>query len=338
MKIPPFKIDEYIGKIADEKIAGCLVYGPEASLVNYRFNLIAKKIAPDLTDPFLVSDINKDRLSESKSLLVDEFFSFSMMGGRKLIMAKNIDALIGPSIKGLFEDADYASKSDNFILIQGGDLDKSSILRKSCENNANFATIACYEDNEVVIKRFIFEELNKREVKFDRNVVDLFLEKFGKNRQIILSEIEKILAFLGDDKNLEIELVERLTASESDISANEFVMSFASKKYNISLTQLEKLFRNNVEPIMLMRFLSNYFQKLYNAKAQISSGKCNFDEAVKNQRLFFKVEDAFKEHLKSSSLKNLIRKLQIFEELESKMKSGQMPPRLLMTNFIQKFL
>ena len=60
MKIPPFKIDEYIAKISDEKIAGCLVYGPESSLTNYRFDLISKKIVTDLSDPFLVSNLGKD--------------------------------------------------------------------------------------------------------------------------------------------------------------------------------------------------------------------------------------------------------------------------------------
>lgn len=84
MKIPPFQIENYIQKIAAEKIAGCLLFGPEAALVNYRFNLIAKKIAPDLSDPFLVTNISKEKLVEDKAILGDEFFSYSMLGGRKI--------------------------------------------------------------------------------------------------------------------------------------------------------------------------------------------------------------------------------------------------------------
>lgn len=337
MKVPPFKIDSYIKNIDQEKIAGCLVFGPESSLVNYRCDLITKKITPDLSDPFLVSDINKERLSESKAILGDEFYSFSMMGGRKLITVKNLDALVTQSLKALFEDSDYAAKSENFILISAGNLDKSSALRKICETNPHFAAIACYEDNEAVIRKFIGDELDKKEIKFTEEVIDLLLEKFGKDRQIILSELNKILIFLKDDKSLKPELVNNLIASESEISANEFIENFASKKYDQAFLNLEKLFRFSFDSIMLIRMLSNYFGKLYSAKAQIASGKFTFEEAVKNQRLFFKVENQFKEHLQKSSLKFLEKNLQVMQELELKMKSSQMPAKLLITNFVQKF-
>ena len=155
MKIANAQIDFYIQKIAQEKIAGCLIFGPETSVVDYRFDLIAKKISPDLSDPFMVANLSKERLAEDKGILSDEFFSFSMLGGRKLILVKNADIAAGAALKILFEDRDYAKKSDNFILIHAGDLDKASVLRKAAEDNLNFAVIACYEDDECTIRNFI---------------------------------------------------------------------------------------------------------------------------------------------------------------------------------------
>ena len=37
------------------------------------------------------------------------------------------------------------------------------------------------------------------------------LEKFGKNRQVILSELGKIITYLGESKELNVEIVEKLT-------------------------------------------------------------------------------------------------------------------------------
>jgi DNA polymerase-3 subunit delta len=338
MKIPPFQIANYLQKIAGEKIAGCLLFGPEASVVSHRFDYIAKKISPNLADPFLVANLSKERLSEDKGILADEFFSFSMLGGRKLILVKDCDVAVGAALKLLFEDRDFATKSENFILVQAGDLDKGSVLRKAAEDNPHFAAIACYEDDERAIKQFIASELVKRQVKFNEQVTELLLEKFGKNRQVILSELEKILVFLGEEKNLSVELVEKLTASEAEISANEFVMNFAAQKFEIALLQSEKLFKNGFEAITLIRFLSNYLQKLYQAKTDIELNISDFETAVKNQRLFFKTEVEFRKQLKNLSLDFLVKNLYDLESLEIKIKSGVMPARLLFVAFVQDFL
>ncbi len=338
MKIANAQIDFFIQKIAQEKIAGCLVFGPESSVVTYRFDAIAKKISPDLSDPFLVTNLSKERLAEDKGLLSDEFFSFSMLGGRKTILIKDADTAAGAALKLLFENDDFAKKSENFILIQAGDLDKSSPLRKLCEENPYFAAIACYEDDDRVIKKFIESELRKKQLKYSVQAIERLFEKFGKNRQIILSELEKITVFLGEEKNLTAEIIEKLTCGEAEISANEFVINFAARKFDVALKQLEKLFGDGFEPITLIRFLTNYLQKLYQARTELDSGFADFESVVKSQRLFFRTEIEFRKNLKDLSLSFLIKNLQKLQELEIIIKSGHMAPRLLLTAFIQDSL
>ncbi len=335
MKIVNAQIDSYIQKIAEAKISGCLVFGPETSVVNYRFDLIAKKIAPDLSDPFLVSHLGKERLSEDKGILADEFFSMSMLGGRKLILIKDCDVACGNALKILFEDKEYYKKSDNFILIQGGDLDKSSVLRKLSEENFNFAAIACYEDDERVIKKFISDELAKRQVKSSLQVVEMLVGKFGKNRQIILSELEKIMIFLGEEKNLTVDLISKISGFEEEISVNEFIESFVAQKFDIALNQAEKLFKYGFEPITLIRFVANYLQKLYNAKCDIEFAGLDFEETVKAQKLFFKTEIEFRKNLKALSLNFLTKNLQKLFDLEAKIKTSSIAPRLLFVRFVQ---
>lgn len=337
MKIATFQIENYIQNIASEKIAGCLIFGPESSVVNYRFNLIAKKIVTDLSDPFLVTNISKERLSEDRGLIADEFFSLSFLGGRKLILVKENDANVLEALKSLFSEKDFSKKSENFILIQAGDLDKSSPLRKSCEDNPYFAAIACYEDDERTIKKFIENELAKNQVKSSFDTISYLFEKFGKNRQIIISELEKIILYLGDKKDLTIDIINKTTAAEAEVSAGEFITSFASQNFNTAIIQAEKLFKDGFEPITLIRFLSNYMQKLYQAKCDIESKTLDFETAVKSQRLFFKTEIEFRKNLKLLSLNFLIKNLKKLEELEIKIKTSSTSSRVLFTSFVQDF-
>jgi DNA polymerase III subunit delta len=337
MKIPNPQIDSFLQRVAQEKIAGCLVYGPEISVVDYRFNLIAKKIAPDLSDPFLVTNISKERLSEDKAILSDEFFSLSMLGGRKLILIKGADIAAGTALKSLFEEKDFAKKSDNFILINGGDLDKSSALRKSAEDNPYFAAIPCYEDDERTIKSFISSQLSARQIKAKSAVVESLLNKLGKNRQVILSELDKIEIFLGDSKNLTPEIVSQLTESESEISINEFVTNFASQKFDLALLQSEKLLRDGFEAITLIRFLSNYFQKIYHCKVDLGLENADLEQIIKSQKLFFKIEMEFRKHLKSLSLNFLIKILQDLSDFELKIKTNLMAPKLAIPALINNY-
>jgi len=334
MKIVNAQIDPYIQKIAQEKIAGCLVFGPDTSVVNYRFDFIAKKISPDLSDPFQVTNLSKERLVEDKGILADEFFSFSMLGGRKLILVKDVDTACANALKILFDDKEFVKKSENFILIQAGDLDKSSALRKLCEDNINFAAIACYEDDNRVIKKFIESELSNRQIKSSSQAVDLLLEKFGKNRQIILSELEKITLYLGEEKNLTVDAISKISGFEAEISVNEFISSFAAQKFDIAIVQAEKLFRDGFESIVLIRFISNYLQKIYQAKCDIQFGSLDFEGAVKAQKLFFKTEIEFRKNLNALSLDFLTNNLFKLSELEAKIKTNSLPSKLLFVRFI----
>jgi DNA polymerase-3 subunit delta len=335
MKIANYQIENYIQRINNEKIAGCLVYGPESSVVRYRFSVIAKKIVKDLADPFLVVNIDEDKIKEDSGILADEFFAFPMFGGRKLIIIKDAGSYTAQSLKALIANKDFANKSDNFILIQGEDLSKSSALRKIVEDNPSLASIACYEDDEQVVRKFISEKLQENQLKFNLKIIDLLLEKFGKNRQLLNLEIEKIAQYFHDDKNLNLEDLSLILVDQNEISANQFVANFADKKYAIALNQLNKMLDGDFEAIALVRILSGYFQKLYNAKLMIERDGKDFDMAVKAQFLFFKIEAEFRRHLKNLSLNSLVKILGDLEKIEIKIKSTKMPPKLIFLSYIR---
>ena len=338
MKIAPYQIEQYIANIATAKIAGALIFGPEESVISHNIKTIAQKITPDLSDPFLVTHLSKDRFASDISCLADEFYSFSMLGGRKLIMVKDPDATATAALKSLLSDKDGIAKSENFILIQAGDLDKGSALRKAAEEYNNFAAIACYEDDERTIKKFIETELRKNEIEPQPECVQHHFDKLGKNRQIISNEIRKIAIYL-DGADIEPDLIDRAIDAQATISTAEFINNFISKNYAIADEQAQYLLKNGFDAITLIRFLSNYLQKLYHAKTAIDVAGVDFETAIKNQKLFFKVEAEFRKHLKSITLEQLKSWLQALQDLEVKIKTtSTIAPKLLFAIFLQESL
>ncbi len=342
MKISSYQVENYIKKIADEKISGCLLYGPEPTITRFRFDVIAKKIVNDLSDPFLVSNISGEKIKEDKAILVDEFYSISMLGGRRLIMVKDSDknttqAIIS-SLKNLLSDPQYGRKSDNFILIQAGDLDKASALRKLVEESQFLMAIPCYEEDAKSLRLSISEIFKNNEINPENEVINLMIKNFGKDRNLIANEINKIKTYLGEEKQLSLEVFNKIISLKQDDNLQDFAVQFASKNYEWCFLRAEKALEEGNESIMLVRNLINYFSKLYNAKIAIERSGRSFDDAVKSAQIFYKIEENFRNSLQNLSLKFIAKSLQSFEKLEINLKKGNMSSRLVFLSYIRGYL
>lgn len=335
MKIANNQIENYIKNIDSAKIAGCLLYGAEASVIKRRFNDIAKKIVNDLSDDFLVSNISKERLSNDKSAIYDEFFSISMIGGRKLITIKEIDSNVSQIIKSLDEEKNLLSKSNNFILINGGDLDKNSAIRKTIEQSPYFTALPCYEDSEFFVKKIISDSLNSYNIQYNSQIIDAIMQNSNKNTEIALQEIEKIAIYLDGRRDIKIDDLLKIIGLDQEVSTSSLINNFIKKDIDASIVDLEKLVKQGVEIIAIIRIVSSYLQKLYFAKLQINDDLSNLSEVVKLQNIFFKDEDSFIKNLKLVNMEFLQKELQKIAILEAKIKSQNIPARLLFADFIR---
>ena len=338
MKISSYQVENYIKKIADEKISGCLLYGPEPTITRFRFEVIAKKIVNDLTDPFLVSQLSSEKIKEDKAILTDEFYSIAMLGGRRLIMIKDCDVHTVQALKILLSDPQYGRKSDNFILIQGGDMDKSSALRKLVEESQFLMAIPCYEEDATSLRKSVSELFIENDIIVEGEIINLMVKNFGKDRNLIVNEVSKIKNYLGDEKKLSLEIFKKITSSNQDENLQDFAVQFASKNYEWCFLRAEKAFEGGNESILLVRNLINYFSKLYNAKVSIENSGKSIDDAVKSAQIFYKIEADFRRNLQSLSLKFIAKSLQSFEKLEINLKKGNMSPRLVFLSYIRGYL
>jgi DNA polymerase-3 subunit delta len=338
MKISSYQVENYIKKIADEKISGCLLYGPEPTITRFRFEVIAKKIVNDLADPFLVSQLSSEKIKEDKAILTDEFYSIAMLGGRRLIMIKDCDAHTVQALKILLSDPQYGRKSDNFILIQGGDMDKSSALRKLVEESQFLMAIPCYEEDATSLRKSISELFVENDIMFEGEIINLMVKNFGKDRNLIVNEVSKIKNYLGDEKKLSLEIFKKITSSNQDENLQDFAVQFASKNYEWCFLRAEKAFEGGNESILLVRNLINYFSKLYNAKVSIENSGKSIEEAIKSAQIFYKIEADFRRNLQSLSLKFIAKSLQSFEKLEINLKKGNISSRLVFLSYIRGYL
>jgi len=253
-------------------------------------------------------------------------------------MIKDCDANTVLSLKNLLVDPQYGRKSDNFILIQAGDLDKSSALRKLVEESQFLMAIPCYEEDVASLRKSISEMLVENEIIAENEIINLIIKNFGKDRNLIINEINKIKTYLGEEKNLTLEVFNKIISLKQDDNLQDFAMQFASKNYELCFLRAERALESGNESILMVRSLINYFSKLYNAKVLIEKSGKRVDDAVKSAQIFYKIETDFRRNLQNLSLKFITKSLQSFEKLEINLKKGNMSARLVFLSYIRGYL
>jgi len=137
MIVRPADAERYVARPPADLVA-VLVFGPDQGLVRERAERLAKTVVPDLADPFRVSELDDATLGGDPARLADEAASLSMLGGRRVVRVRGA----GNGLAKLFESFLENPAGDALIVVEAGDLAKSSALRSAFEDADKAAAIA----------------------------------------------------------------------------------------------------------------------------------------------------------------------------------------------------
>ena len=140
----------------------------------------------------------QDEIIKNENLLINEISNKSLFNNKKIIFIDQVNEKILNIIEEMAEDV-----SDEKIVIFAGNLDKKSKLRSYFEKSKSCGIVACYQDNEITIKKIITNKLSDYQ-GLSTQVINFIIQNTGLNRSKVNNEIEKIKScFLEKKINLE---------------------------------------------------------------------------------------------------------------------------------------
>ena len=146
----------------DPAIRAALIYGRDGGVVRDRGHALAAKLVPNPDDPFDVAILTETDLADDGGRLEGELAAQSLMGGRRLVrlrLTAEKAAADKLAAEALERHAAGELNPDAFFLIEAGNLDRTSALRKAAEKAAGAAAIPCYEDEPGDVARQEIERL-----------------------------------------------------------------------------------------------------------------------------------------------------------------------------------
>lgn len=333
MKLQPKQIHNFL-KAIPLNTAFILIYGVDNGLVREHSQHIKQQyLGTDFETSQLIY-LSTTILKEKPNRLQEEAFSIPLFGdNKKLIILENAKDSLTSLLK------EYLTKPDESTLIiaQADELPPSSSLRKFSESAPNNVyAIACYKDSQETISNNIQNTLANQGYKITNDALNLLTSYLGNDRAITNNEVEKIMLYTAQHKQIEIKHVEIMVANNSDIAIDKLIYSLFLKQPPKFYPLLESLI-NDFSPIMILRSIINHTLRLLYVQDELLQGN-NYDNIISSLKppLFFMNKAPFKQQVYSWQTHKLEKLLDELNTLELQTKARVSIAPLLLKNFILK--
>lgn len=321
MKISRGRTDAFLNA-PDSAVRVVLLYGPDQGLVAERANHIAATVVEDLKDPFLVSRFDVAALRQEPAILADTAATFSMTGGRRLLLvsvgADDVSAALHPVLEGPDMDA--------LVVVEAGELSPRSPVRKLCEADDHAAAIPCYADDATALAELITSVARQFDLRIERQAEAFLVQYLGADRAASRAELEKLALFAGDGGT--VTLADAMTAigDGAAMSIDDIVHNMAEGDTASLDRHLSRAFNDGVAPITLLRAAMRHLQRLHLACGAMETGQ-TAEQAVKDLRppVMFFHQTHYRRALSAWSTRRLARALEILTQAEIDCKSTGLP-------------
>lgn len=326
MKAKPYQINA-LKKDISTSFLGALVYGADFGVVEDTAQTIAKMITPDLKDEFAVVKLTPAKIKENRLMALDEANMPSLMGGRRLVWVKEADA----ACSEIIERAADLIKTDAFILITADNLPKNNALRVAGDNHPKFLSVACYADEEKDIVNTIQTFLRENGYTASNNALVLLKERLTENRLATKRELEKLITYMGDVKQIEADDVLAVSTVSLSSSFDDLCLAVASGNQKAAQENYDLLLSAGETPVSIVRILMGYFNRLLTGVTAVGKGESP-DLAVKKvlRAAQFKMEPAVKNQLRIWKKDWIVKALFLLSDTERQTKTSAMPPELIL--------
>ena len=261
------QIDKYLKK-NDAAVKVFVVYGSNEGLVAEYTRKLAATVCSDLNDPFGAASLNGSDVNADPGLLLSEYTSRSLMGGRRVITVKDADNNLTKHVKAMLE----GPESDTLVVISSSSLNKKSSLVALGESREDMAVIACYEDRDEDVFTTARAVLSENGVAIGNEALQLLCARLSNDRKSNLSEIDKLITYAGEAKNITVDDVRAVVSDRSSSSGDDVCYFTAGGYTEKAQSALQRLFNEGEEPIGIVRSLTYHFNKILTCLAAVEKG------------------------------------------------------------------
>jgi DNA polymerase III subunit delta len=269
-----------------------LFYGPDTGLVAERAKATAERAVDDPSDPFQLIRIEGEEGANAPARLADEAGTIGLFGSRRAIWVKPTSRNLAPALAPVLE----MPLQDTLVLIEAGDLAKSSPLRTLCERSPKALAMPCFGDAARELGTVVDETLRAAGLSIGREARDAVIASLGGDRLATRSEIAKLALYVHGRREVTLDDVDAVMSDVSSLAIDAVVdAAFAGDRARLDQAH-RRLAAEGVSPSVILGAALRHAIALLSAREEMGAGR-SVDDAWRSFRLHFRREAAIKQQL-----------------------------------------
>ena len=212
--------------------------------------------------PLIKSEFDKEIFHGEEKNLIDilDFASaFPFGSGKKLIIVKEFEKI--KDKKNLTSYLDAPPDFTILILIYNGSISNlESEPYKSLINNGYIFEAKELRGEKLV--DWLLEFARSKDKIVNREEGRLLIDLVGEDRALLESQLEKIIVFLGDKKELTLDSIKSLSTQFKEYGIFDLQNALGKKDKINSFKIAERMIGSGVEPTFIVFMLTKYFMGL----------------------------------------------------------------------------
>lgn len=197
-----------------------LIYGDDAGGVTERARRL-EQIALKRGGGEAVLRFGSDQLSEDSGRIADEAFSASLFGGEPVIALRVLDGrhnVIG-SVQAVLDRPPDAS----WLIVEAGELQPTSPLRKAFEASAAAAAVPVYQAEGEDLVSLIRASAGEAGVVIEPDAMERLAASLGADRLSTRGELEKLFLYAAGRGPVTVADVEAVTGNAAEFRTDELI-------------------------------------------------------------------------------------------------------------------
>ena len=277
-----------------------LIYGENEGLKSEIIQVLRKNFKGS------IENCDETQVISNNEEFYDKLFNKSLFDKEKIIIINRCSEKIYEVIENIIEK----KISDVKIILNANILEKKSKLRNLFEKNSELVIVPTYKDTSITLADLAKKFFYNYKISISSETINLLVSRCNGDRGHLKSELDKILIYMHDKKNINLEEIYRLTNLAENFSINELVDTSLSKNLRKASDIINESNYKLEDGILILRTFLQKAKRLLNIYEK-QDEKVSFDSLIDNYKppIFWKDKPIVRKHLENwskSEIRNLI--------------------------------
>lgn len=313
-----------------------LLYGDDSYLIKKNLDLLCK------TAEIIASDIELyDYEDDGIETALTSAMTLPFLSDKKAVILRNCSFLSDNAtaskeqLESLRRYCEMTNPSTLFIMTAPYEkLDSRKNIVKFLLKHIDSREYLTTQKSDKIYD-YIKEEVSKNNLTIDSLALTQFVNRIGNDSTLLENELNKLITYALDKKHITSDMVYEIVTKDIDDNIFELVNAVIEKDINKAMDIYRDLFQIKIDPLWMLGTISNKFQEILYTK-ELLKQKYKKEDIMKyfrasSGRVYYMMLNA-----RNVDDDWLMKILEEIEDLDYKIKSGQIDKSLGLELFILK--